>query len=44
MLRWEHEGKGMPIEQFEEELMTRKPVYKMFAYSKQTGQELNALK
>ena len=43
-LRWEHEGKGMLIEQFEEELMTRKPVYKMFAYSKQTGKELDALK
>ncbi len=43
-LRWEHEGQGKPIEQFEEELVARKPVYTMFAYSKQTGHELDSLK
>ena len=43
-LRWEHEGQDKPIEQFEEELVARKPVYKMFAYSKQTGHELDSLK
>jgi hypothetical protein len=43
-LRWEHEGLGKPIEQFEEELIARKPVYKMFAYSNQTGHELDSLK
>jgi hypothetical protein len=26
-LRWEHEGQDKPIEQFEEELVARKPVY-----------------
>jgi len=43
-LRWEHEGQGKPIEQFEEELVARKPVYTMFAYSRQTGHELDSLK
>jgi hypothetical protein len=43
-LRWEHEGNGMPIEKFEEELVARKPVYKMYAYSNQTGHELDSLK
>jgi len=43
-LRWEHEGQDKPIEQFEEELVARKPVYQMFAYSKQTGHELDSLK
>lgn len=43
-LRWEHEGQGKAIEQFEEELVARKPVYKMYAYSTQTGHELDSLK
>ncbi len=43
-LRWEHEGNGAPIEQFEQELVTRKPVYAMYAYTNQTGHELDSLK
>jgi len=43
-LRWEHEGQGQPIEQFEEGLVARKPIYKMYAYSNQTGHELDSLK
>jgi hypothetical protein len=43
-LRWEHEGNGQPIEQFEQELVTRKPVYTMYAYADQTGHELDSLK
>ncbi len=43
-LRWEHEGNGAPIEQFEPELVARKPVYAMYAYTNQTGHELDSLK
>ena len=43
-LRWEHEGQGMPIEQFEQDLIARKPIYAMYAYSNQTGHELDDLK
>ncbi len=43
-LRWEHEGNGVPIEQFEQELVARKPVYVTYAYTNQTGHELDSLK
>ena len=43
-LRWEHEGQGKAIEQFEQELVARKPIYMMYAYSMQTGHELDSLK